>query len=292
MINNTNQQSCKGAALLMENLFATGTYQKNKLLDSRIKQIKDIIKSRMKWDEKRREFTRHGVVAKFHADNQYETDYVGLNSYLHSLGLLVPLARINYKELKNENEDVFKKIAEFQLPLEQYVKMNPNKQGKVNTLDIDLSHQADNDLILMWKQIKKAMEETQIIIDKVRENMLKCQLLQSERKLACFYGSVSLLTKDPSFDVVSIFKTLGSEFLIHYSKPDLQKIIGEYIPNGWLTINEVNQYRDLKSNGTKFYLMDLETEIKQNNMLWGMKMRAAQKYRSKKALELEFENLL
>jgi hypothetical protein len=280
----------QGAALIMEQLYITGVYQDNKKAEAAIEAVKETLKTRLNDEEKRREFPHLRVVAKFQPDYRYETDYVGLNEYLYDLGLLVPLARIDYKELKKEQPDVLKKIEIFKNPTEQYVKMTPNKQGRVEIPEMTFSELSDDELILSWVESKGRLERTKAVIDQAREEMLVCPILRKEKKLSCNYGSVSILDKDPTYDIAQIYEFYGAEFLIQHSKPDMQKILMEFVPKGMLNMNDIQQFRTLKSISSKFILMDLETESRQYHMFWDKRMQAANNLRQQKELERELMN--
>lgn len=264
-----------GAAAIMENLFTAGTYQKYKTLEVqidglrdpktkeiKIRGIKDYIKAIMYEDEKRREWKDLGVVAKYVAKNIYETDYMRLNEYLDDIGLLIPTATLDTKALTPE---LAKQIKCYEIPRAPYVRMTPNKHGRVEHVEENLSYLDDRSLIQRWKEVKAQLGVLENIIVKAKVEMEKCPILQQERKLTCNYGSVSLIDSNPSYDYFRMYHDLGYEQFYSIVKPNMG-LLDQYVELGIIHPNEIKQFRTIVDIRLDFVVMELEAENKMLNM--------------------------
>jgi len=260
MVSNNEKQKLhiKGAGLIMEQLYVTGVIQNYHQLQNDLDTLKNILKSRLPNPDDRLEYVDQKLVAKYQTDCKYETDIIGLNRFLDDLNLLVHVAKIDYKDLKKNDPAILKRIDLFKDPIEQYAKMNPNKLGAVNVTNTDYSGLSDYEVIRLWSSTKRKLEMTKQAIEESRKEMLTCPILKSERILSSSFGSVSLIDKDPTYDIGQIYDFMGSNFLIRYSKPDFKTILMDLIPNGQLTYEDLQRFRCVKSIGMKFTITNLE----------------------------------
>ncbi|SDP01921.1 hypothetical protein SAMN04487897_13111 [Paenibacillus sp. yr247] len=247
----------RGAAKMMEDFYMH--YGQMKRLESKTDYIKDIIRKELdRMDIKRVQYD--GVAGKYVACNVYETNHVALNDYLNDIGILPHVAQIDLSLIKDSPED-FIAVEPFLIPGRKYVRFSPNKAGR--TPEEDFSHLGEDPhlLISQWSSSRQELVSLEKNYETLKRKMLKCSILQQERKLPLHYGSVSLLDGKPSFDSEAVYAALGDHFLIQYGKVDMEQL-DNFIAMGFLKKMEVDQFRRLVDVRLRFVLISEEDEAK------------------------------
>ncbi|MFS0752974.1 hypothetical protein [Oceanobacillus sp. 1P07AA] len=268
---------------LMETFIKSGGYRSLKFAKLKKDKIVNEVKNHLKDSElKRHEFSRYGLVAKFAMNRDFKWDYIGLNDYLADLGLLIPVAKmLPDKELKAE--EVYERIKDFELPRKSYsLKPSFNKDGKnyntFNEEELEIYEQLNLDMLLnVFDAAKRDVLGCEEHYESIKQEIMSCGVLQDKKKIKYAFGSLSLSLKKEGYDINSIEGEYGIDFLINYTKPDMNKL-NEFILQGTITQGEVFQFRkDVTSEDKemKFTLMEIEDEHKQIQMLSSRSLKAS-----------------
>jgi len=260
-------ETLKGAALIMERLYQTGIYQGHKSAKKHLEDLSQSIKGRILEDEMRREFKQLGVVAKYQRMPVYETDWEGLMDYLSDLGILIPLLQVDVDKLKEDPELHQTITTHFQNPIEQYIRMTPNKQGKVSVVPLEVTDLETEQLATLWLDTKRKFQTFDSYLEHGKIHMRNCPLLKKARKVSCNYGSVSLLDKDPTFNNRAIMEEYGVDMLKEIGKINMQSL-DEYIQKGFISPNEIKQFRKVKDIQLRFIVQELASEDRQFQMFY------------------------
>ncbi|WP_090799670.1 hypothetical protein [Paenibacillus sp. GP183] len=124
-----------------------------------------------------------------------------------------------------------------------------------------MSEEDPDRLVKLWREERKFLDTLVKGYDAAKEEMMRSRLLKKERKLSCNFGSVSLLEGKPSYDVESIYRELGDQFLVKYGKVDMLQL-DEYMAMGFLKKKELDQFRKIVDVRLKFVLIEQEAEAK------------------------------
>ncbi|OZQ97413.1 hypothetical protein [Paenibacillus sp. VTT E-133291] len=278
----------EGAAMIMEQLYLSGVYQNHKRTNEKIEQIKGAVKSLFYEDEKRRDWSQFGVVAKYIPSPRYEVDELRLKEYLCDLSIFVPSAKINCNKLKKDRPDIIKQLEPFANPVDCYVKMSPNVNGRVNTPDMGYSGLYEEALIQQWMCEKNKLDRTSKVMDKAKEKQLCCPIIAREKKLSCNYGSVSLYEKDYTYDVPAIYRELGMDFLFEFASVNIGTLYEKFVPKGFISPKEISHFRKVVGVDLKFMMLEKSAEDRFLGMLQDRIMQAAEKTRSLKEMEQIF----
>lgn len=267
-------ENLQGAALIMERLYETGIYPMCKQAEAHTKLLSQSIKEHFYPDEMRREFKDIGIVAKYTRMPVYETDWVGLMEYLSDLGILIPLLQVDEQKLE-ELPNVHQTIMEhFVNPIEHYIKLNPNKQGRVEKTPIDVVDLTPPQLAQMWLETKRKHSTALELVEQAKKNMMQCPLLKNTRNMKCNFGSVSLLDLVPTFNTEGIIQEFGVELLMKIGKISMSDL-DEYIQKGFISPNEIKRFRSTQDIQLRFVVQELESEAKQFKMFNRKLQRAA-----------------
>lgn len=245
-----------GAARLMEELFESNTYQSWKAADTHLDIIREEIKNRLPEETNIKFFKDHKVIARYIKNNTYSVDVLGLNELLNDLGILVHVARFDDTD----------ELAGYRKPLETYTKFNIGKRGKTEKREYNFDHLNNEELMDLWLQERKQADDLELQIEGVKEQMKECMFLKTYKKLVCSYGSISLLPKKRTHHNDQILEELGAEYMIENSKPNMEAL-EEFIEKGIILRSEVEEFKTLKTVGTKFVVMTLESYQQMMNML-------------------------
>jgi len=265
------------AAEIMQELMVKGTYPSLKNVESRIKTIKKTIQYQLKDSEvKRHEYSSYNVVAKFVPKKISEIDYVGLNEYLHDIGLLIPVIKIDHKEIKND-ELLLETLKAYQLEPTYYVKPSFNKLGRELNAPSPFKTEewSINHLLGTYVNLVPQLDNYQYEYEKAKKIMLACKELRQEKKLSHEYGSVSLVANEPKYDIQSIYDDFGEDTLIQYGRPDNEKL-QQFIQKGSITTKEIDQFKTIVDVRLDFVVMNLDTEQQMLSMLQNRTIQASQ----------------
>lgn len=266
------------AAKLMESFIENGQYQMLKKTEKDIKSLTAKVREQLeKSESKRHEFTNYNLVGSFTAKKIYEVDLLGLNEYLYNLGLLTQVVDIDEKRIK-ENVLYHDLIQEFKLPDTYYVKPSFNKLGKEaikgndhlnNEIVEDL-----NDIMSKLKDLKPQLNSLNYQYDGLKKELLDSNEIkelmsiskEKRKSIAHKFGSISLVSNTPKYDIPYIYDCLGEGLLIDYGKPN-SALLDTFITNGTITQKEIDQFRVVKDIRLDFSIMTLEDESKMLGML-------------------------
>lgn len=246
-----------GAAQLMENLYSSGLYQEYKKLDYQIGMVKSELKRKLN-DHKRTEFSDLGIVAKWQKDYKYEIQEEELKEYLNDLGILAHCVTIDFSRIDDEEKVGFIK-EKFRNPKKYYVRITPNKLGRVEKEEIDFSPLQPKQLVVVWQRNKRELDELELHIEIEKRKMYTCSILEKERKLKSNFGSVSLIEKKLTLNMDALYHHMGEGFLLSYGKPNMAKI-EEYVQKGFITPKELDEFRVVRDIQSKFIVTTLEKE--------------------------------
>lgn len=265
------------AADLMESFMMKGTYPTLKLYEKHLKQVKDTMKSKLlSSDERRHEFKEVNLVAKFVPKKISDIDYIGLNTYLDDLGLLAHILEIDHKRVKKEPM-ILEQLKAYQLEPTQYVKPSFNKLGKSLNQVPELRNEgwSVEELAFTCSTIDAKYSSYKKQYETLKEEMIKCEKLKSDKKLVNKYGSVSLINNAPLYDISSIYNEMGSDLLIEYGKPNHEQL-QYFMTRGMLTKNDIEQFKTVKDIALEFVVMDLDSERRTIETFQRRQMQAAQ----------------
>ena len=237
-------------------LFEKGHYQNFKKYEEEKKVIEAQAKILMN-GEKRICFEQYNVVMKNVADNRYITNNKELNEFLDSLGILVPVAKIDTKE-----QHILNQIKHHKNPEEYYIRINT----KIEKEKYDFSDYNLEQLAQRWNEVNKLYKEYKGIIEEAKLQMLQCNELDKTKKVAFEYGSISKIKKQDTYNIKGIYEEFGSEFIINNCKASITEL-EPFIEQGYLSKSDINQYRNLYTTGLKFIVMTLEDENNISNFL-------------------------
>lgn len=258
------EQVQQTAADLMEKFIEEGLYGQMKAAEEKEKKLKAWLRMKLESsDEKRYEFVEYDRVAKFVAKKIYEWDYEGLNDCLNSYGLLPLVAKLDTSKLKND-PDVLERVKPFTLPKTYYIKPTLNKVGKelvgkVKT-ELTLSEGESIERVLAdLVQTERRLEHIQMAYEQEKSKMLRCSKLHEKRKLSHKYGSISLVANAPEYDMQQLYLVEGADFLIRYSKPNMDKL-NSFIARGLFPKTEFEKFRTIVDIQLNFVVMSLSEE--------------------------------
>lgn len=265
------------AAEIMQQLMEKGIYPSLKNVESRINSIKKTMQKQLSDSEaNRHEYTRFNIVAKFVQNKISEIDYRGLNEYLHDIGLLVPVLKMDHKEIKKD-ELIFETLAAYRYDPTNYVKPNFNKKGKElnKPSHFDPEEWGIDHLVGTYVNLVPQLDNYQREYEMAKKLMLQCNELRQEKKIPHEYGSVSLVANEPTYDIQSIYKDFGEDMLIQYGKPDSDKL-QYFIQKGVITKNEIDQFKTVVDIRLDFVMMNLDTEKQMLSMLQNRTIQTSQ----------------
>lgn len=258
----------KTAAELMEQFIKEGFYQEKRTLEHKDTLIKETLKERLQdSDSKRHEFKKQGIVAKFVPKKISEVDYPALNEYLYDLGLLIPIIKLDHKKVK-KNLFLAEQVSSYQFEPSTFVKPSFNKVGKSYTAPspFEVDHWKDGELAATYADLQSQIRETKEKYEWLKNQMIACPELAEKKKVKHTYGSVSLQSNDPLYDVELIAAELGEEILIQHGQPDSKKL-EEYILKGSINKADLDEFKTVKDIRLDFVVMTIESENKMLDML-------------------------
>ncbi|PGT83244.1 hypothetical protein [Bacillus sp. AFS040349] len=262
------------AASIMEGLMKDGTYPSLNNIKSRLKTIQKTMEKELSGSEsKRHEFSRYNVVAKFVPKKINSIDYEGLNEFLYNVGLLLPVVKIDHKQVKKDQE-VLDILECYQLEPTYYVKPNFNKKGKeLNQADpFEIEGWSLDHLAGTYSNLNSQLEHYKFDYEKAKLAMLECKELLQDKKLSHEFGSVSLIANDPLYNVPAINEELGEDFLIKYGKPDTDKL-DYFITKGTISKRDIEQFKTVTDIRLDFIVMELDKERRMLEMLHNKTIR-------------------
>lgn len=275
---NNKEKKNISAAKLMESFIENGQYPLLKKTEKDIKKLTAKVKEKLaKSESKRHEFTNYNLVGRFTAKKIYEVDLLGLNEYLYNLGLLTHVVDIDEKKMK-ENVLYHDLIQEFKLPDTYYVKPSFNKLGKeaLNGKDLQNNRNVEdlNDIMSELKNLKPQLNSLNYQYDGLKKELLNSNEIkelmtlskEKRRSIAHKFGSISLVSNTPKYDIPYIYDCFGEGLLIDYGKPN-SALLDTFITNGTITQKEIDQFRVVKDIRLDFSIMTLEDESKMLGML-------------------------
>ena len=176
-------------------LFKKGHYQNFKKYEEEKKAIEAQAKILMD-GEKRICFEQYNVVMKNVADNKYITNNKELNKFLDSLGILVPVAKIDTKE-----QHILNQIKHYKNPEEYYTRINT----KIEKEKYDFSDYNLEQLTQRWNEVNKLYKEYKGIVEEAKLQMLQCNELDKTKKVIFEYGSISKIKKQDTYNIKGIY---------------------------------------------------------------------------------------
>ncbi|WP_201715520.1 hypothetical protein [Rossellomorea arthrocnemi] len=279
------------AAIIMEEFLHQGLYSEMKEVASRMKGIKNEFHRQLKGsDNRRHEMEEHNLVCKFVPKSTYKVDYEGLNEYLHDhYGLLLHVAKVDHTVIK-EDEELCNQLANYQLPLSFYIQPSFNKSGKelirpseetFEGVETDMLAKGLNRLIPVseyyenaYEELKREMMKCSIVKDIIHQYKDQSEVKQLKKLLKHKYGSVTVISNKPQYDIQKITEDFGHEFLIKHSKPDSQ-LLESIILNGWISEKEVKQFKTIIDMPLDFIVMKLDVDRRVTAMYHDQRIRAS-----------------
>lgn len=280
----TKKKKDSVAGKILETFIEEGFYPDLKQTEGKIKILTSTMKERLKQSEsKRHEFTKYNLVGRFVAKKIYDVDVISLNEYLYDIGLLIQVSEIDNKKIKT-NELYLDIIEPFKLKDTFYIKPNFNKAGK------ELIHVPENfvvndtwsldDMASSLAVLKPQLKDLKYKYEKLKRAILKTDEMQKlmekpkRESIPHKYGSLSLLTNQPLYDIPAVYDYIGEWMLIEYGTPNAERL-EQFILNGTITKKEIEQFKTIKDIQLDFSVMTLEDERKILEMLDNKNMIAA-----------------
>ena len=243
------------AKLIAEQILPTLITYKN--AESKMKSIKEIVKSLMGEDEKRREYHSQDVVAKFVKYNKYQVDKEGLQDLLNSYGLLVHCSTID-----TEDKEALLKIEEFKEDQTYYVRINT----KFKAAEFDFSNLTETELINEWVKANEEYQKADKIIKIAKAKMMNCEELLNSKKVLFDGGSLTLCKNKVTYNVEEIFNKFGVEFFTKHTSIVLGKV-DEFIEKGIIEYKEISNFKKIIDVNLKFVMIKLSQENEIINLL-------------------------
>lgn len=269
----------KNAGEMMEQLVRSKFYRRKEQEKAYLKAVKSTLQKRlMDREDKRFMYKKYDMVAKFVNKNIYEVDHQSLNEYLLDLGLL-PCLKMDYQKLK-----ALDKLEGFEpYIMQQDYKFHIafNKAGKQMN-----AFPKDYDLKDTFAALGNEYHKTAPIVKSYNEQyemqkrrMSECKVLKKEKKISHEFGSVSLVKKEPIYDLALIYKELSPEYIIEFGKSD-GTMIQKYIASGHIHPKDLDPFRKIVDIRMDFVVMSLEAEEKMMKMLSKKRLTAEKNRRS------------
>jgi DNA-binding Lrp family transcriptional regulator len=278
-VEQAQQTAAPTAADLMEKFIEEGLYGQMKAAEDRKKNLKSWLRMKLEHSEqKRHEFKEFNRVAKFVSKNIYEWDYEGLNDCLDSYGLLPLVASLDNTKIKNE-PDVLERVAPFVLPTTYYIKPTLNKVGRefIARAQAELSPSEGESIervLADLVQTERRLAHIQMAYEQEKAKMLRCPKLNENRKLSHKYGSISLVANAPKYDMQKLYLAEGADFLIKYTKPDMEKL-NSFIERKLFPKEELEKFRTIVDIKLDFVVMSLSDEKRLMQQFQERKIRRA-----------------
>jgi hypothetical protein len=279
------------SALLMEEFIRSKYYSELKSVKANIDSVKAEFHRQLKDSEYRRhELEEHNLVCKFVNKKIGMTDYEGLNEYLldHYGVLFVNMAKVDYPRIK-EDSSLLELVEPFQQPLTYYCSPSFNKKGKAIIVP-NLKKFEGKKTNVLAESLNNFLPISDFYkqqYERLRLEMLKCttvkRIIQSKdeheikmlkKQMKHEFGSISVRSNKPNFDVEGIYKKLGEEFLIQYCKPDSQQL-QQAIMNGYVKEKEIEQFKTIVDIETEFVVMRLDVDRRVRDMFERQRIQAS-----------------
>jgi len=245
------------AVQIANQLFETNQYQTMKNLEHEKKAIEKVLKENMS-ENKRKVHHSTGTVMKFIANNSYENDNIKINETLQSYGILIHTTKFDTKT----KPEVLELIQKFKNENTYYVKIN----AKLPKEEFNFESYKMKDLLIRWNEVQKELKLLKTIYNDLREKMNECSELQETNKLKFDFGSISRVRNQVTYNMEAIYNEFGPEFIIENAIPVYGEI-DKYIEKGYLTVNEIEQFKMITNVTLKYVVTTLKEEEKLFNML-------------------------
>lgn len=224
--------------------------QKSKQLEHKIKVIKEQMKNLMGEEDKRIEFQAQDVVVKYMTNRKYETNISELQDLLIAYGLLVPTANVS-----TDHKQTLAQIEEFKNKDTYHIRINV----KVELEEHDFTKMNMEQLANEWFEASEEMKKCDSIITGAKKQMMRCEALIKNMKVAFEYGSITLVKNKVSYDIEKIYEKFGMDFVKKYTTPSFEKI-SKFVNQGFIEEKEVNQFKKVVDVSLKFVMMKLSDE--------------------------------
>jgi hypothetical protein len=279
------------SALLMEEFIRSKYYLEFKSVKANIDSVKAEFHRQLKNSEYRRhEMEEHNLVCKFVNKKIGNTDYEGLNEYLldHYGVLFVKMAKVDSHRVKKD-PSLLELVEPYQQPLSYYCSPSFNKKGKESTVPklkkfegkkTEVLAESLNNFLPISDFYKQQYEQ-------LKSEMMKCttvkRIIQTKdehevkklkKQMKHEYGSLSVRSNKPSYDVEGIYKKYGEEFLIQYCKPDSTKL-QQAILNGYVKEKEIEQFKTIVNIETEFVVMRLDVDRRVRDIFEKQRIQAS-----------------
>lgn len=211
-------------------------------------------------ENKRHEFKDIGMVAKFVPKEIKQTNHSGLITgildYVRS-DALSDVITLNKKQL--EEEDLMEYADEFLRPSTYYLKPTLNKVG--NSYSKTVSPTFEGESVTDVLKFYQSQYELENMLTDTYNEVLNLFNSMDKRKIVTEVGSISKIANKPVWDINSLIKKYGEQFIVDYGQvklSELDKWVNMHvIPKYLLSQNQV--VTDIRLD---FMVMTLEAEGK------------------------------
>jgi hypothetical protein len=263
---------------LFETFIESHQYGEMKRVESQLKASKTFVKEQLRHqDDKRVAFDDLAMVARYTPKFIYEWDEEGLMTYLTdylSVPLLVSEGVLSIEPKKLKEEDpTLSLLEDFKKEGKSSLRPAFNKRGKLfinGRKDMIItSFQSVQRAISNIKRRQQSLETLTSQYEELKSAILKCPVMQSERRIEHAYGSLSLTKAKGTYQQNDILDVHGEEFMIRYGKIN-KTAAQELAKRKFISLNDVHSFRKVMDMRLDFTVMSIEAE---QRMFDGMKQK-------------------
>lgn len=242
---------------LMEEFFPS--YRRKTILSGNIQKAKEVLNTELYKQEGRR-FVFGDIIVKYRNKQKYETDILGLNSFLYDLGILQFVNEINTSKC---TEDDLLALEPFFEKGEPYVKFTPNKNGKIDKSLINYDEKDIETIVHYISNESSTLKSLDILWNATKDSMLEDRQFQADKKLKTKFGTLSYLFKKGKYDLRQIANLVDEDFLINFTKPTSDKL-EYYIRKGFIKPRELDKFRTVVGEcKAEMIITDIRSESNQ-----------------------------
>ncbi|MFP7442542.1 MULTISPECIES: hypothetical protein [Bacillus] len=273
------------AAAAFINLIESGTYQKLKQQETFLDQSKEALRGMLyHYEGKRHEFKEINYVAKFVRKNVWQTNHAGLIEELLCYvqpNIAAKAIQLDVKKIKEANEEgcnVHHLLTPYQNPDTYYLRPTLNKHGKrqIRTHDYLFGGQSIEELVTEIRDNTVTFKAYAEEYEHFKKAAEQCPVLKEKYKVTTPYGSVSLLSNRPTWNIENILNEMGEELIVSYGKVDISKL-EQLILQGLIPKSMVSPFRKLLDIRLDFVVMDMSSEEKAVNFHRNKQIQASLK---------------
>lgn len=232
------------------------------ILRNHIREYQSISgKKRMEWQDQ-------GVVGIFEENRVYDNDIEGLKSFLHNLGILPFVSKVDWTLLSDEEKEQMKPWV---LKQPHRICFAPKKEWKLEVSRLKNYEEWSRSIKLIeqveeWK--RKKMRNDIIKGEWEREKERLLFLSSTKDLLQCDYGRISCCQNKPMLRGVDLYRICGQEVLFNCNSIDMSEL-EIYMAKGFLKKSELSAYRRIIDISLRYTLMELHMEKRRSEYYQG-----------------------